>query len=152
MRYLDLDMEHLISSPLMHRLLSWLAVISILTFVLSLLLIPFIVGCLSPDYFLQLGVKKKGGRSFSPLAVIWLVGRNILGFVLLLAGLAMLFLPGQGLLTILISILLLSLPGKDRLINRLTSLDSVRRSLDWLRRKKGKVPFIWQLPENETAP
>jgi hypothetical protein len=69
--------------------------------------------------------------------------RNLLGLILLFAGIAMLFLPGQGLLTILLGILLLSIPGKQRLITYLTRGTAVRLSLDWLRKKAGKEPFLW---------
>ncbi len=144
-------MEHL-DSTLLETVLSWLAGISFFTFLLSLLLIPFIVGLLAPDYFLKFKEKRKRRRPVSARSLCLLILRNILGALLILAGIAMLFLPGQGLLTILLGILLLTLPGKYRLVNRLAGIRGVRRSLDWLRRKEGKPPFIWPVENDDQTP
>ena len=132
-----------INSSLLENALGWLAGISFFTFLLSLLLIPFIVGLLAPDYFLRSREKNRRKRPLTPASLFLLILRNILGALLIIAGIAMLFLPGQGLLTILLGILLLTLPGKHRLVNRLAGIRGIRRSLDWLRRKEGKPPFIW---------
>jgi hypothetical protein len=49
--------------------------------------------------------------------------KNVLGAVLILAGVTMLFFPGQGIITILVGITLLNFPGEmalDSLSLRLT--------------------------------
>lgn len=137
------------SLSFLHEALSWLAAISAVTFLLSLLLIPFLVALLAPDYFLKFRERRRRRRPLNPWSLLLLILRNLLGGCLVLAGIVMLFLPGQGLLTILLGLLLLSLPGKYRLINRLTGIRGVRRSLDWLREKKGKAPFIWPDSTND---
>ena len=129
--------------------LGWLAGVSLATFLLSLLLIPLVVAKLPRDCFLRLQVHHRRRRQGIGFLVLLLL-RNFLGMMLLLAGIAMLFLPGQGLLTMILGLLLLSFPGKDRLILWLTASPSSRRSLDWLRSKSGKEPFLW--PYNEPAP
>ena len=58
-----------------------------------------------------------------------------------LAGIAMLFLPGQGLLTILISICMMDVPGKRRLLDRLAANEHIQAALNWVRRKRGKPEF-----------
>lgn len=143
-------MEYLIHSPLLQNVLSWLAGISFFTFLLSLLLIPFIVGLLAPDYFLKFRGRRRKWP-LTPRSLFLLILRNLLGGLLILAGIGMLFLPGQGLLTILLGILLLSFPGKYRLVNRLAGFRGVRRSLDWLRKKEGKSPFIWPDSDNDST-
>jgi hypothetical protein len=70
--------------------------------------------------------------------------KNILGLCLLCIGLVLLILPGQGLVTILMAILLIDLPGKDILKNQLIANSQVRRSLNWLRSILGKPPFAFQ--------
>jgi len=65
--------------------------------------------------------------------------------VVLLAGTAMLFLPGQGILTIILGVALMSFPGKYRLLFTLTTRPSVQHSLDWIRTKTGHPKFIWRL-------
>ena len=42
--------------------------------------------------------------------------RNAVGLVLVTAGLAMLVLPGQGIITLLVGIILMDFPGKHRLV------------------------------------
>lgn len=67
----------------------------------------------------------------------------IIGVILLLCGIAMLVLPGQGLLTILVGLSLIPFPGKDKLELSILSKKSVRYSLNWIRRKANKEPFIF---------
>jgi hypothetical protein len=130
----------------LQSLLTWLAGLSLATFLLSLLLIPFIVSKLTPECFILLcrthGDKpKRTAASFS-----FLILRSLFGVFLLVVGMAMLFLPGQGILTMLLGIVLLSFPGKQRLIAYLISIPSIHQGLDWLRKKSGKRPFVWPEP------
>ncbi len=124
-------------------LLGWLALVSLVAFILSLVLIPYVVGRLAEDCFIKLYQDDNNPAAPSFAAIIGLILRNILGLLLVLAGVAMLFLPGQGLLTILLGSLLISFPGKRKLINKLVMQPKIQRSLDWLRKKRGKTPFIW---------
>jgi hypothetical protein len=121
-----------------------LGIVSLVTFFISIVMIPWLVGQLPHDYF----IKPHDSRDSAPhrarcLSIILLVFKNILGFLLILAGFAMLFLPGQGVLTIILGIALMSFPGKHRLLFALTSRLSVQRSLDWLRTKTGHQKFTW---------
>lgn len=129
--------------PLLTQYLGYLTLFSILTFLLSIAIIPLIVRRLSVHYFINLTKPENTRTKPSTFSFIFILLRNLLGLVLLIAGIAMLFLPGQGLLTILLAILLLSLPGKKRIISNLISRESVKRSLNWLRRKSSKPPFVW---------
>ena len=69
------------------------------------------------------------------LRPLYLIAKNILGFVLIIAGIAMLVLPGQGLLTIVVGVVLMNFPGKFRLERWLAMRAPIWRSLNWLRRK-----------------
>ena len=131
-------------------LLSWLAGLSLATFLLSLLFIPLLISRLDTNCFLLINTEKNTSPEHTLLRLFAALFRNLLGLILLFAGIAMLFLPGQGLLTMLLGILLLSIPGKQRLITYLTRGTAVRRSLDWLRKKAGKEPFRW--PEGTKTP
>ena len=71
------------------------------------------------------------------------ISRNLLGGILILLGVAMLVLPGQGLLTIAIGISLLKFPGRKKLIDWILSKPAVRQSLNWLRRRLNCPPFNW---------
>lgn len=60
----------------------------------------------------------------------------------LLFGALMLVLPGQGILTILISITLLDFHGKFRLQRWVVSRPGVLDSINWLRKRRGRDPLI----------
>lgn len=67
----------------------------------------------------------------------------IVGIFFLLCGLVMLVLPGQGLITMLIGLSLLPFPGKRMIERSLLSRKSIRTSLNWIRIKANKDPFIF---------
>ncbi|MFB3064894.1 MAG: PGPGW domain-containing protein [Planctomycetota bacterium] len=60
-----------------------------------------------------------------------LAGKNLLAVVLVVAGVAMLFLPGQGILTILVGLGLLSVPGKRKLELWIVRRPAVLRAIQW---------------------
>lgn len=67
--------------------------------------------------------------------------RNLVGGVLLVSGILMLFLPGQGVLTILNSLLFLEFPGKRKLIARILDNPRTQEGLNRFRRRFGKKQF-----------
>lgn len=123
--------------------LGWLAALSLITFVLSIVLIPWAVGRLPQDCFLRLYHNDTNKTPPSIWSIIMVILRNVLGLILFLAGIAMLFFPGQGLLTILLGALLISFPGKDKLVHTLVCRPKIQHGLDWLRKKRGKSSFFW---------
>tara|TARA_R110002110_G_scaffold250142_1_gene466299 strand:- start:238 stop:711 length:474 start_codon:yes stop_codon:yes gene_type:complete len=84
----------------------------------------------------------------SSVAYMVKLAKITIGIVLLICGLAMLVLPGQGLITILISLSLLPFPGKNKIEQKLLSRKSVRSSLNWVRIKANKDPFIFDKIDN----
>lgn len=116
--------------------------ISLLAFFGTLLLVPWILVRLPADYFSLHREKrvpvKPVKRQHVVVRVVLLIGKNLLGAVLLLMGVAMLVLPGQGLLTVLIGLLLIDFPGKYRVQRYLVTRRPVLRSINWLRRRRGR--------------
>ena len=127
---------------LLQTLIEWLALTSLVTFFLSLLIIPLIISNLPAHCFLDTDPRPRENRISAYRLTLHLL-RNIGGMLLLIAGTAMLFLPGQGILTILIGLALLSFPCKQKIFNYLIHKPAVQRSLDWIRKKSGTHPFIW---------
>jgi len=125
-------------------MLQLLGLFSVVTFVGSLIAVPWLIGRMQPDYFLTHWHKVEARHRQHPaLALtIWMV-RNGFGFCLLVAGIAMLVLPGQGLLTMLVGICLMDFPGKRRLIDRLAGIPQIQGALNWVRRKQGKAEFVF---------
>jgi hypothetical protein len=77
------------------------------------------------------------------VACVVQIAKIILGFGLLVCGILMLVLPGQGLITMLIGLSLLPFPGKDKMEERILARNSVRSTLNWIRLKAKKEPFIF---------
>ncbi len=132
-----------------HDTLLWsLGTASVVMFVASLIVLPAIVVRIPADYFAHVERPRDplAGRSLR-VRIVLLVLKNLLGFVLILAGIAMLVLPGQGLLTILIGLFLVDGPGKYRLERWLIARPAIHRPLNWLRRRRGRAPLEWRPPE-----
>ncbi|MAE65358.1 MAG: hypothetical protein CMJ18_13890 [Phycisphaeraceae bacterium] len=117
-----------------HRLLWWMGIASLLTFVGTLVIVPVLIVRIPTDYFVE-------RRRRKPQVVVARIGKNVVGAVFVVAGVAMLLLPGQGLITMLIGIMLLDLPGKRRLERWLIGRTAVLRSVNWMRRKANRPPL-----------
>jgi NosR/NirI family nitrous oxide reductase transcriptional regulator len=122
------------------RLLKWLAIGSAVMFVGSLSAVPWLVGLIPDDYFLTNRQPRTTFRQRHPAVAISLrIIKNACGAIFLLAGMAMIVLPGQGLLTILAGVVLLEFPGKRRLERTLIRRHSVLKAVNWIRRRRGQT-------------
>jgi hypothetical protein len=124
-------------------ILGWLGILSVIMFIGTLLIIPVLVARIPADYFVDQERHISRARKTHPFVHIILeLGRSIIGVMLILAGIAMLLLPGQGILTILIGISLTNFPGKYALERKLVSQPSVFKAINWLRERAGKPPLL----------
>ena len=122
--------------------LIWLAALSIVLFIGTLIAIPFILVRLSADYF-DLRVPRPWMQDHHPvLRVVGHIVKNVIGAVFLFAGFLMLFLPGQGVLTMLIGVSMLDFPGKRKLEAKLISQPAVLSVVNSMRKRRGKPPFV----------
>lgn len=94
------------------------------------------------DFFLRLRQKEEEPIRLNALFFL----RNLFGVLLLAAGVLMLFLPGQGILTVLLSLFFLEFPGRHKLIQRLLDSRRTQTALNGMRKKFGKKPFRFQKP------
>ena len=142
-------MEELTDWLSQHReLLQAAGIASIVTFLGSLLALPFLIGVLPADYFVGRKAPPTRWRVEHPVGrLVVLTVKNLLGAVLLVMGVAMLVLPGQGLLTILAALVLLNFPGKRRLEIALVRRPRVFRALNWIRRRGKHPPLVEPCPE-----
>ncbi|HYP89850.1 MAG TPA: PGPGW domain-containing protein [Polyangiaceae bacterium] len=111
-----------------------LAAFSILAVLASVVLVPRFLASLPNDY-----LRAHGHRA--PESLLARIARNVLGVVLALLGLAMLVLPGQGLLTLLVGLLLVDFPGKHQLVTKLLSRPKVLAVVNKLRAHKNAPPL-----------
>lgn len=122
--------------------LIWLAALSIVLFIGTLIAIPFILVRLSADYF-DLRVPRPWMQNHHPvLRVVGHIVKNVIGAVFLFAGFLMLFLPGQGVLTMLIGVSMLDFPGKRKLEAKLISQPAVLSVVNSMRKRRGRPPFV----------
>lgn len=123
-----------------HEGLLWVAGLSsLVVLAASAAVIPALVVRMPRDYFNhEKRPKGKLAATHPALLVVLIVGKNALGAVLMIAGLAMLVLPGQGVLTALVGFFLLDGPGKYRVEKWIVRRKWVRGPIDWMRTKRGK--------------
>lgn len=123
-------------------LLGWLTLASAAVFIGTLVLVPWLIARIPPDYFAHDRRLKAPWAGKQPLLrLLLLTGKNLLGALVVIAGMMMLVLPGQGLLTIFLGALLLDFPGKYRLERWVVSRGPVLRTVNRLRRRAGRKPL-----------
>ena len=121
----------------------WLIGASILMLVISVAAVGWVILRVPADYFARANPDTGQWAHRHPLIRIALIaGKNLLGLVLVAAGILMLVLPGQGLLTILAGLFLLDIPGRHKLVMWLVRRPTVLNSLNWIRERAGREPFF----------
>lgn len=122
----------------------WIGLISFLTFLFGLLLMPFVIMRLPEDYFLP---PQNGDQTSTVLrdsSTLFLVFKNLMGGVLLCLGVVMLFLPGPGLMVALIGLSLVDIPGKRWVLGRILNISRLRSAINGLRGKRGRPPLKFE--------
>ncbi len=103
----------------------------------------FAVIHMSPDYFAHKAPAEATWRRRHPFLRLLFRGlKNVAGGGLILLGLVMLVLPGQGILTVLIGLTFLDFPGKRRLEIWIVQRPSIRQMIDRVRKKAGRSRLI----------
>ena len=118
----------------------WLATISLFVFIFSLISIKWLVALIPTNYFIKKNMVKSK-KSYSFIWLISIIVKNLIGYTLILGGLLMLVLPGQGLFTILMGLVLSNYPGKYNIERRFISIPSILKTVNWLRKKSNKPPL-----------
>lgn len=119
-----------------------IGVASILMFLGTLVGLTAALVLLPPRHFVRDGEKPPLVHVENPaLRLLYRILKNVVGVFFILAGLAMLILPGQGLLSLLVGMSLTDFPGKRRVIRGIVKRKAVLRSANWLRRKFGRSPL-----------
>jgi hypothetical protein len=116
----------------------------LVTFIISLAIVSFILIKIPHNYF-----HKDHPREFLSdrsrfVRALAVVGKNLLGVLLVALGIVMSVpgVPGQGILTILLGIMLLDFPGKRDLEYKLVSRPPVLKAINRLRRRFGKPALV----------
>ena len=114
--------------------------IFVVSFAISLAVVSFVLVKIPPDYFKENGSSKFLARRHPAIRVLGVIGKNLLGVVLVVLGILMSLpgVPGQGILTILLGIMLLDVPGRQKLERKIVSQPRVLKSINKLRHRFGK--------------
>ncbi len=122
------------------NLILWFGSISLFVFLFSLLSIKWLVSLIPEDYF----INKKDSKIKTNNILIWyivLILKNLIGYSLILGGIMMLVLPGQGLFTIIIGLMLSNYPGKYSIEKKFIAIPTILKSINWLRKQSNKPPI-----------
>lgn len=120
--------------------------LSIVLFAVGVISVPIVIARLPADYFVR---PRRPVVRHPVLRIVRHTLQNLLGGFLLLAGIAMLVLPGQGVLAIVVALSLLEFPGKRRLQRRLLRLPGVLRVVSAIRRRAGVPPLQLDRPRRD---
>jgi hypothetical protein len=113
------------------------------TFAINLAIVSFILVKIPADHFSKSHKAKFWSGPNPALHAAKFIGKNILGILLIALGIVLSIpgVPGQGLLTILLGIMLLDFPGRDRLEQKLLSKPGIVNTINRLRERFGKPPL-----------
>lgn len=115
---------------------------STILFLLSLLGLSWLISMIPYNYFVD---EKRVSFIKMKNPLMWLlimILKNAIGLALILCGILMLILPGQGVLTIITGLIFLDYPGKFRFERLLVKNKLILNSMNWIRRKLDKPDLI----------
>lgn len=116
----------------------------VLTFVASIAVIALLLVKLPPTYFLDSHNRDLWIDRHSVLRWLGVVLKNLLGIGIVVVGviLSLPGIPGQGILTILIGLVLIDFPGKRRLERAILRRPGILDRVNRLRGRFGKPPLV----------
>ncbi|HBB88987.1 MAG TPA: hypothetical protein DC047_15385 [Blastocatellia bacterium] len=116
----------------------------VITFAISLAVVSFILVKIPPDYFKEDRPNEFWSGRHPAIRLLGIIGKNILGVLLVALGIVMSIpgVPGQGFLTILLGIMLLDFPGRQKLERRIVSQPQVLKNINKLRHRFRKAELV----------
>jgi len=119
------------------------ALIFLVSFFVNLGIVSLILVKLPADHFSKSRKTKFWAGPRPAIHAAEVIGKNIAGVLLVALGIVLSLpgVPGQGLLTVLLGIMLLDFPGRHRLEQKLLSKPSIVNTINRLRGRFGKPPL-----------
>lgn len=122
------------------EVLVWSTVFSVACWIVCLLLLPFAAARIPRDFF-KPGYKSPFRMEHPVLGTLVWAFRNLLGFFIMVTGLAMIPLPGPGTPVLVMGLLLTTLPTRRHLARMALRRRPVLATFNWLRKQRGAEPF-----------
>ena len=118
--------------------------IFLVTFFVNLALVSLILVKIHADYFGVSPRSKFLANQSHPVRILALIGKNLVGVFLVALGIVLSLpgVPGQGVLTILLGVMLLDLPGLRSFERWIVSSPKVLKAVNNLRQRFDKPPLI----------
>ena len=134
--------EKIISwSSMNSDLLFLLGSLSIFILIISVFMMVLIISFLPEDYFKSENrnlISSVQNSRYPLLKLLVLITKNFFGVLLLLSGILMLVLPGQGILTIITGLVFMDYPGRYKFERKLLRQKGVINSINWIRSRLNK--------------
>ena len=126
-----------------HRLVAaWLGLASLLVLIATAVALPVVLARIPQGYFVRERRARAHLTAGHPLLrALFLLAKNLLGAALVVAGVAMLVLPGQGLVSIFAGLMLMNFPGKHALERWFIRRPGILKAVNWLRARRGAPPL-----------
>ena len=122
-----------------------LGISSLIILLISALSIGFFINKIPYDYFLNEKRSTSVYKNNNPILwLLTLILKNLIGYCLIFGGILMLVLPGQGLLTILVGLMLSDYPGKFKLEKRIIKINLILKTINWYRSRSNIQPLIFK--------
>ncbi len=120
----------------------------LLSFGISLALVTLILVKMPAAYFVERSRRRLWVDAHPAVRISLRIGKNLLGIGVIVAGIVLSLpgIPGQGVLTILIGLMLVDFPGKRRFELWLIRRPRIGRTINRVRRRFGAEPL--QIPQD----
>jgi len=115
-----------------------IVILSVLFWIGTLIAVPVILVWLPTDFLTADGSKGLIRRRQSAWRYPYWIVKNLIGGLFIIAGIAMLVLPGQGILTIVLGMALVNFPGKRKAILKVFGNRRIFNAINRLRARAGK--------------
>ena len=119
------------------------ALIFLASFVVNLAIVTFILVKLPTDYFKKNRKTKFWSGPHPAVQAAKVIGKNLAGVLLVALGVVLSIpgVPGQGLLTILLGVMLVDFPGRRSVEQKLLKRPTIKNAITELRKKFNKPPL-----------
>ena len=122
--------------------IAWGLLFTVITIIASYGLIVIGMIKIPADYFSSKYVREINKDTHFSLRWAAFIIKNFIGFLLIIAGVIMIFTPGPGVPTILLGLIMMDIPGKRPLEAKLIQRPMVLSAVNDLRAKYNKPPLI----------
>ncbi len=129
--------------------LIWVSTISGIGLLAFVIVTPWLIVRMPEDFFSNPQRYNWLDRKPAMVRIPVRILKNVLAFALVVLGVVMFLTPASGLFPILLGVVLADVPGKVKLQRWILCRKTIRKSMNWLRRKFHRKPV--QVPAGKLA-